>query len=151
MTTQLSQVRHFPFTAFLFKAELACVLLQLESMQNWETAFRYLVRHLGLEHYHSNSFKSTGLHDVLLPGSKHLHAFSPQLALPCHEEKGDCKLKCLDVCCPFTSLKSIMLLIHGWCLMAFLKVCYSQWIAQNWYWAKTSAKKLTWKIYNCID
>lgn len=86
-----------------------------------------------------------GLRDVLPPGSKHLRAFPPQLALPYHEEKGDHMLKCRTVCCPFTCIKSIMPLIHGWCSMAFLKAHYNQWIGHNRYRTKTSTKKLTWK------
>lgn len=145
MTTQLLQGRHLPFVAFLCKAELAHVLLKLESVQDWETAFRRRVRQLGLQRYHSNSCKSTGLRDVLPPGSKHLRAFPPQLALPYHEEKGDHMLKCRTVCCPFTCIKSIMPLILGWCSMAFLKAHYNQWIGHNRYRTKTSTKKLTWK------
>lgn len=59
--------------------------------ETWKQAelrnsFRDLARQLGLQHCHGNFFKSTGLH-VVLPGSKHLHAFGPQPALPWCQQK----------------------------------------------------------------
>ena len=62
VTDQLSLDRHLRFTAFLGKPGLACVLLKLESMQDWETAFRDLARQLGRQHWHSNSFNRASWH-----------------------------------------------------------------------------------------